>query len=149
MITLCALSQGGRQGLVEAHGNDLAGPVAERLASAPANAVHVVALLGLIGPAVDVLLGDGFAVHCLHAIGALRNSELVGTFGAGPVCDRPHRSSALPARSSACTTCSSYTARPRSRIASTYPGSHGGATSRHSNGAPPGAALDVALTAGR
>ncbi len=79
MITLGALSQGGQQGLVQAHGDDLAGPVAGRFASAPAKAVDVVALLRLIGPAVDVLLGDGLALDCLHTKSVIRKSELVET----------------------------------------------------------------------
>ena len=150
MITLCAFSQGCQQGLVEAHGDDLAGPVTDRLASAPAKAVHVVALLGLIGPAVDVLLGDGLAVHCVHARIVLRDSELVETFGAGPVGD-PSKADEPSGQldSSACTTCSSHTARPRTRIAAACPGSHGGATSRRCYRCSPDAALGAGLTAGR
>jgi len=72
MITLGALAQGGQEALVEAHGDDLPRPVADRLTSPLAKAVHVVALLGLIDPLVDVLLSDGFPVDPLHARSVLR-----------------------------------------------------------------------------
>ena len=66
MITVSALGKGGQEGLVQAYRDNLAGPVPNRLTSTLAEAVHVVALLGLVGPTVDVLLGDGLAVHCFH-----------------------------------------------------------------------------------
>jgi len=51
------------------------GPVADRLASTLAKAVQLVALLGLVGPVLDVALGDGLVLEHLHAKRVVRNEE--------------------------------------------------------------------------
>ena len=54
MVALGAFGQLGQQGGVDAHGDDLCGSVADRLAAAPAQLLNVVAVFGLVCPVLDV-----------------------------------------------------------------------------------------------
>ena len=92
MITLGPFAQSREEGSCPAYGDDLPGPVPSALVSTRKKPVDVVALLRLVGPRSDVVLGDGLALDRLHAQSAIRNVEGVEMCRAvGPV-PRPHLS---------------------------------------------------------
>ena len=98
MVALRSFSQGGQQALVQAHGDDLAGPVPDGLATALAEPVDVIALLRLVGRRDDVLLVDGLARDRVDSRNAIRNVVNVGT--SRSVQPRGARVSLLTARCS-------------------------------------------------
>ena len=73
VVALGTFGQRGQQGGVDPNGDDLCGAVADRLAAALAQLVNVVATFGLVGPALDVLLGDWLALDGLHNRSVIRN----------------------------------------------------------------------------
>lgn len=77
MLLCCTLVDLAEQVVIEPDRHHPSGSITERLTSSLTQRLHVISGFGLVGPSLDLFLGDGLSVDGLHIQSVLRKGVIL------------------------------------------------------------------------